>query len=218
MVAYQIHENFDQPMSLPFDWLITPFVALRDLVNEDLSTFFQQSDLELAPDKRTFINRRWGLQHVHDVQIVNGQLPDDWMEIVASDIQGKFDFLTERWRSIMAEGEPVLFVRHRGHVSHISDAAYRVSAEEANDLATAIAQTHPNLDFRLALVSCVDRQDDARMHPKIDLHEVRFHDEEEWPNPDDRWRGCSADWKRVFDQYKQKLTTADSMIAQPQNG
>lgn len=239
MVGYQIHQNFDQPISFPFDWLITPFSALTPLLKANFQNFAALDDLSPSPDCKTVINQRWGIQHVHDVEKVDGALPANWREVAESGLVSKFAYLVNRWHSIVAEGGPILFVRHRGHVDIFNGGARYITIQEANSLVLAITRRYPGLEFRLALVNCLDpssisadmngaqrrrgplaskRQEIAvklpfandrfanwvhpELHPSIDLHDVEYHDEIEWPDPDDRWRGSSRDWKRVFDQYK----------------
>ncbi|UHD44070.1 papain-like cysteine peptidase [Aureimonas altamirensis] len=238
MVAYQIHQNFDQPISYPFDWLITPFSALTPLLKANFQNFAALDDMSPAPDGKTIINERWGIQHVHDVATVNGALPENWREVAKSSLVGKFSYLVNRYHHNMSAGGPILFVRHRGHVDLFGGGSRYITIQEANSLALAITRRYPGLEFRLALVNCLDpsrvnfgangtqrrRRFSPRrlqvatklpfandrfanwihpeLHPSIDTHEVDYHDAAEWPDPDDRWRGCSRDWKRVFDQYK----------------
>ncbi|ESZ59975.1 hypothetical protein X727_31255 [Mesorhizobium sp. L103C119B0] len=197
-VAYQIRRYFGQETAFPFDWLITPFASLIQLIENDLQSFVEPAHLAPYQNYFSLLNTNHLVLHHHDVPRENGRIVPDWAAHVEQ-VRDKYEFLGQRWREMMTDPEPVLFVRHQGRAHLTNPGAESIPVLKANGLSNLIKEKRQGRPFQIIFASAIDPEDTRPLTSEaFRFDDVRYTDQEEWPDPSDWWRGASADWTRVF--------------------
>jgi hypothetical protein len=197
--AYQIRSYFGQEIAFPFDWLITPWSSMIELVTNGFVGFIDEEHLAPYKDYFSIMNTKHPILHHHDFSREEGVVTPRWKDEVAN-VRGKYDYLCARWERVLDGCDSVLFVRHQGH-NHLDDELItRISVPEANSFCSLLEDKFHNLRFSVLFASAVAYDPQHVLHSKAIVSEVRYTDFQEWPDPLDYWRGCTLDWKAVFDR------------------
>jgi hypothetical protein len=151
-VAHQLRRVFPvATQAFPFDWLITSDASLIRLLEADFADFLAPGDLvENATNRPEFSHRhvretRYGTLLTHDIR-QDVALATAWPEL-----QAKYAFLIARWRSVLASGARVLFLRQSyGPTDAVKDDATDLAdAALGARIAAAITAHYPRLEFEL---------------------------------------------------------------------
>lgn len=194
--AYQIRTHFPHAKAFPLDWLITPFTSLFALIEDDFENLAPEEQLRFGDDGVVY-NQATPLLFPHDFE-KNGAIGDDQWQSSVDRANSRFSYLVNRLRDVLISSTSIAFVRHQGDNVLGSDIIPRISSQKINQLCDLIQEKYPTLDFDLLLVSAHNNDDPGVLNPRVKKFEVRYTDEEEWPENDDRWRGASKDWDAVF--------------------
>jgi hypothetical protein len=133
-VAHQLNEHGYRTLSYPFDWIITPFSALCQLLERDFASFLNRDDLRL-PEECPCIVDSMGLNFYHDFPITESFLSE------YEPVKEKYDRRIARFREVLESGDRVAFVR------------MELSRDEAQQLRDLIRRKFPGLDFVLIAVN-----------------------------------------------------------------
>ncbi len=135
-VAHQIRTQFGDQRAMPFDWLVTPLASIPLMVEESFRHMIDARWLEPIEIVRrgrpvmSVINRRYHVLVPHEFpQDAKLSLAEDWQDHLEA-VAAKWAFLAERWRSVTAGGEPILFIRRGGNVSLPDKALTPTSAQD----------------------------------------------------------------------------------------
>lgn len=192
--AWQIRNYCHSAKAYPFDWLVTPFSSLIQIIENDFEKFIGPDDLQVIWDGGTVMNTRYNILHHHDFQRVSGKINSGWKASTA-EVASKYEYLANRWRSLSEYDGKVLFVRHQGHLD--SDFRYLrpLDEDDMRILQNALSHHFPGLDFDILFVTAGSS---AARSPRLHHASVRYANEADWPNPDDRWKGATSDWARLL--------------------
>lgn len=125
------HEAF------PFDWLVTPFDSLFNLLVYDFKDFFSKNNLEQRGTKPSSIpiyETKYGTLHLHDFMI--GRSIDEQYD----QIKEKYKRRIDRLRIVLNSDQFVYFIR--------TD----ISQQQAYKLVTQINKTWPALHYMLVAI------------------------------------------------------------------
>ena len=100
--AFQIRRNFKQGEAYPFDWLMTPYPVLMELIGRDFSGFLMDENLEAAG--KYVVDKKHGISMLHDFEDPNLY---EWDVDV---VRAKYQRRIKRWLSVV-QTDSLLFVR-----------------------------------------------------------------------------------------------------------
>lgn len=175
-----------------FDWLVTPVPALLRLVEGGFSGLFDRADDFVSLLAQT--DQKPGMLHEPlrhrplDILFYHDFAPG----LARSDlgeVREKYRFLATRWKAAVAEGGPILFVRHL------------VEPAEAVQIVELMRRCYPELDFMLLAVRETDAPEPSWGLPRIINTTV-------WPTPFEdiargiagprAWIGDTEGWREAF--------------------
>ena len=140
-VAFEIRMHTQKTDADFFDWLITPFEALIDVIQADFTGLLDAEDLFLQDDKNFVVNRRTGIKYGHVFQRdASGKIIEDFGSDLPR-VTEIFAYLAEKFRTNARNGMRLGFVR-RG-----------CDPAQAGRLITAIETAFPELVFQLIAVN-----------------------------------------------------------------
>lgn len=136
----------------PFDWTISMYQSLYDILKNDFQDFLNPNYLSIRPDNHGIINK-YGLVLVHDfptmhtsndienADLINEDtLHPDWINFL-SDVQKKYNRRIERFRNMCMSNKKIYFIRHGG-----------TSRDRACLLRNLLKTSYPHLNFTLVIV------------------------------------------------------------------
>lgn len=105
--AYQMYINGVRHYALPFDKLVTPFAALRKLLENKFDQFLKSENLELrgATNERYILDTRYDVRLLHDFPKEEGFLKE------YESIKATYDRRVTRFLTLIAESKKPLFIR-----------------------------------------------------------------------------------------------------------
>jgi hypothetical protein len=172
--AHQIRRVLQISAAHIFDWIVTTDHGVATLIASDLDGFFDRGGLIMGPEG-CIIDRVTQTQFLHEFPTGSD------VETQHHAHQERFVMLAERWRTLLASPQAVLFVRQHGW-----DAAARASAVRLRD---TIRRRAPRLRFAVLYLTA-----DATEHwgetQILNRHLPQ-------PSPYD-WRGDDAAWERLL--------------------
>jgi hypothetical protein len=204
-VAEQIRHHFRIKRAYCFDWWITPFQTVIDLLNCDFSGIFDE--LTLQGGHGSVKCKRYNMLHHHDF------LRDDKGRVETSKIDGqipelkeKFSFLISRMRADCSEGRKILFIRSWREIVHEPSDYPRhlirgVPHYDFKSFLDAIEGRFPDADFKCLFVNYGDQTiSDSRalFHNIKDFGDIK------------NWAGSYLGWKEMFDKFDVRLSQKPS--------
>jgi hypothetical protein len=174
--AHQIRRLHTGAQAHVFDWIITPDAALVDLIAADLEGFFARDRLEMGPEN-CIIDGVTDARFLHEFP-EGHDFPAQYEKNA-----GRYTMLVQRWRSLLASKQRVLFVRQ-----HAWNADARATAIRLRD---TIAAKAPHLTFSLLYLTEADEDDWGEDR----IVNRRLHQPEPYI-----WTGDDAAWERVLKQ------------------
>jgi hypothetical protein len=173
----------------PFDWTISHYESLCEILENDFHGFLNQDYLRLREDGHGVINK-YGLIFVHDFPTITysgnvetedtvgeGELCSNWIDFLP-EIEKKYARRIQRLRDVCNSNKKVYFVRHMGIRSK----------EEACILRDIIKKHYPHLDFILVIASNDSSFDNPWEEENIKNYYLK---------PTEKWNDI-AEWKKIF--------------------
>ncbi|MEX3789434.1 DUF1796 family putative cysteine peptidase [Paraburkholderia sp. BR14374] len=112
-VTWNIRHHFETRTAYPFDWWMTPFQALLDVLDARFSGLFEPSHLAIPADRGTVVDTRFNLMYHHDfARDEEGRVIVDDVEKQLPDLRKKYARRIDRFVNEL-DGKKVLFVRNR---------------------------------------------------------------------------------------------------------
>lgn len=94
-MTQNVRRHFGVEQAFPFDWWITPILAIKPLLQNGFDLGIDPDNLELTVDGKSVLNRRWQILHHHDFQRKDGLIVEDWKNHIPS-VRDKYAFLFQR--------------------------------------------------------------------------------------------------------------------------
>ncbi|GAN51992.1 hypothetical protein ACXR8U_14205 [Methylobacterium radiotolerans] len=208
-VTHQINRCFPgQPKSL-FDWLVTPFSAVRSI----FETQGKHLCSDVAVDKFEIICQNYGVSYHHEFPRDANVIPyitQEALETGKSKLAHKFNKMV----SMLSEPTPTLFVRFLGHHGEARAWPYMNDPEvmkisEINDLCTYLASRFPALPFEMAFVylpQFTQLEADAAADPRVHLIPL--------DRTANTWAGNDSDWDEIFARFDLAIPPVLAQVAE----
>jgi hypothetical protein len=147
----------------PFDWLVTPFLSLYRVLEEDFALFF--TDLKLRSDHGGVFDA-YGIHFIHDFPtvhsssenienidfIANSTIADGW-QLLIPQVFEKYVRRIDRFIKVCRSNEKVIFLRADGKMSQDKNSYIGTTKQEALVLRDLLKRKFPNLNFTLVIFS-----------------------------------------------------------------
>lgn len=190
MTAGQIRRRFPETKSYPFDWLVTPTVALQDLFETEFREMMLPENMQIVTEGagQAVMCKRYGLMHYHD--FYEAKAGDRYVPVAvraeAIKNTGKFGHLLRRLYSLTGN---ILFIRvETGHVQHFNNNRDFDEARLRNFMAT-LRDAFPNASVDLLLLNSFPEANEPGVYcDKLDHYGVTT------------WEGSDQGWNEMFDR------------------
>ena len=186
--THHIRRRFGCDATQPFDWLVTPTLALVELLENDFSEMFLTRNMRVIYDGDGVLCGRYGTVHYHDF---GGAKPEGkyLQRLVAEDCarnRDKFAFLARRFRELSGR---VLFIRVDDGMVYQGDRNGDFDDALFARFARAIERLLPGVDYQVLLLRGAYRGD----HPRLRFDAAEKHGETVWS-------GSARGWDEMFDR------------------
>jgi hypothetical protein len=181
--AYQLDKNGLRGPSYPFDWVVTPYKSLYEILKNNFKNWLTIDTLKCITGKHARDNV-YGISLLHDFQY---KRPEEFLSDYDAHFE-KYQRRINRFRELLAGNQRVLFVRRE------------IKQTESIQLRDLIRSCYPNLNFNILALDNTEEYDltwnipsviNRRLQPKVPYN---------WHGDDDQWRdvllGLSV--KRLF--------------------
>lgn len=112
-VTWNIRNYFNVDRAYPFDWWMTPFKSMIELLDNRFSGLFKARNIYVPPDRKTVIDKRYNLMYHHDFQRdADGLVVLDSIDEQLIKLKEKYEFLSHRFINEL-DGKEILFIRNR---------------------------------------------------------------------------------------------------------
>lgn len=112
-VTWNIRSHFNGVQAYPFDWWMTPFHALLQILDDRFNGLFEEKNIQVPADKKTVIDTKYNLMYHHDfMKDEQGLIVPEQISAQLPKLKDKYAFLADRFMN-ETKGKKVLFVRNR---------------------------------------------------------------------------------------------------------
>lgn len=161
-IAYQVRLHTEKDDSDYFDWLVTPFPALADIIRTDFKHAFNAADLARFENASGIYNKNNNIIYYHAFPMNDERkISENFLEYYA-EVKSKFDYLANKFIRHCESGAPTIFVRRE------------ISAPEADSLVNVISERYPRLPFKLLVVGDTDEKLDGFTSERIVPVNIHF--------------------------------------------
>jgi hypothetical protein len=211
-VAHQVHRRFGRTWGGVFDWLVTPYESLLQVIEDDGERLARS--FSPVEDRNSVVCNEYGVLYHHEFR----RRPDGrriFDRFSLDNCQSKFTHKIATFLTCVRSGRPTLFVRYGTFCSNPQ--AYPYIAEpsvftdaDAHRLDELLRRKFPNLPYTLAIVynpeytpaslTLTGRIVPWAMPVNID--------------PDDpyRWTGNDCDWDKFFSLFEYWIKEQDPFV------
>nr|WP_269724304.1 DUF1796 family putative cysteine peptidase [Sphingomonas sp. PAMC 26605] len=190
MTAYHIRRRFPQSKAYPFDWWVTPTVALQDLFETQFSEIFMPQNMKIVKESgnEAVMCQRYGLMHYHD--FYEAKVDDRYVPVAirtkCADNISKYAHLLKRLYSLTGD---VLFIRvESGYVQHFNNNR-DFDKERLDKFFEVLQGFFPKCSINLLLLNSLSNSD----IPEIFCDRLDHYGET-------TWQGSVQGWDEMFDR------------------
>lgn len=185
-IAYQLYIHGLRKYALPFDTLITPYDALRGMLENNFENFMAPDNFELMINEKGekyILDKKYGARLLHDFKLEEDFLKD------YEEISAKYLRRIHRLIDLISTSEYPLFIRKR------------ITKEQAMELSDVLSTMREGKPFVLVAL-------DGTQEIKSDWHlEAVCNYYLRQPEPY-TWKGDSEAWKEIFQILELEITDA----------
>ena len=165
--------------------------------NYDFAGFTASENFALAPDEEAVMNVRYPLLHLHDFP--NPKHESGWREHIPQ-VVSKYQHIVGTWRNVTSDPtNRILFVRQQGHFDPVTfKGTAMLSDGECVALCSVLNIIRGGRDWQLLLVNATEEGRLSAFDDQVSIKWISWDAQEDWPDPADRWRGNTRDWKEVL--------------------
>lgn len=200
MTARHIRRRFPQSPAYPFDWWVTPTVALQDLIETQFDEIFVPSNMQIVTegDSQAVMCRRYGLMHYHDfyeAKVENRYVPIAVRTKCAQNLD-KFSHLLKRLYALKGD---VLFIRvETGYVEHFNNNR-DFDELRLSRFMEALKSFLPTCNINLLLLNSFSQANlEGVFCDNLDHYGVTT------------WEGSDQGWDEMFDRTGISMKTSDT--------
>ncbi len=154
-LTWNIRDYFGIERAYPFDWWITPFQALRKLLENRFHDLFNINNLEVSHDLLTVRDTYYNLLYHHDFKKTqDDKIIDDCIDQQIPLLKQKYAMLVERFFKD-PENKRVLFVRNRdGNIPHLDPDPTPMDKNTFEQLYSLLENLFPTSQISLLVTNC----------------------------------------------------------------
>ena len=192
-LTWNIRNHFGIERAYPLDWWITPFQALRKLLENRFHDLFNINNLEVSPDLLTVKDKYYNLLYHHDFKRTeDDKITDDNIDEQLPLLKQKYDMLIERFFKD-PENKRVLFVRNRdGNIPHLDRDTTPMDKNTFEQLYDLLEELFPNSQISLLITNCPIFPKVRRRKGYIVWDEVVNYDDAQY------FAGSPRGWQEMF--------------------
>jgi hypothetical protein len=154
-LTWNIRNHFGIERAYPLDWWITPFQALRKLLENRFHDLFNINNLEVSDDLLTVKDTYYNLLYHHDFKRTqDDKIIDDTIVEQIPLLKQKYDMLIERFFKDPAN-KRILFVRNRdGNIPHLDRDTTPMDKTTFEHLYNLLEELFPTSQISLLVTNC----------------------------------------------------------------
>jgi hypothetical protein len=148
-VTWNIRNHFKVDRAYPFDWWMTPFNTMIELLENRFTGLFESTNIHVPPDRKTVVDKRYNLMYHHDFhRDADGLVILDSIDEQIIELKKKYEFLSRRFIGELG-GKEVLFIRNRcGNDPAYLDGDYGdIQPEQCIEIHRKLSALLPNTKF-----------------------------------------------------------------------
>jgi len=150
-VTWNIRNYFGVDRAYPFDWWMTPFNSMIQLLDNQFDGLFDGRNIYVPPDRKTVVDKRYNLMYHHDFERdADGLVVLDRIDRQLPNLKQKYDLLSDRFLKDL-DGKEVLFIRNRcGNDPVYLEGDYGdIQPEQCIEICKKLSALLPNTRFDL---------------------------------------------------------------------
>jgi hypothetical protein len=186
--TYHIRRRFGCTATQVFDWLVTPTIALVELLENNFREMFIGRNMRVIFDGDAVHCDRYGTVHFHDFLNAKpqGRYVQDMVLDDCARSQDKFGFLAQRFRALTGR---VLFIRVDEGLVYQGSRNGDFDDTLFKRFKSAIKRLFPDVDYEVLLLRGSYRGEDPQLH--FDVAEKYG---------ETVWSGSDRGWDEMFDR------------------
>jgi hypothetical protein len=192
-LTWNIRNHFGIESAYPLDWWITPFQALRKLLENRFHDLFNMNNLEVSHDLLTVKDKYYNLLYHHDFKRTeDDKIIDDNIDQQIPLLKQKYEMLIERFFKD-PENKRVLFVRNRdGNIPHLDRDTTPMDKNTFEQLYNLLEELFPNSQITLLITNCPIFPNVRRRKGYMVWDEVVNYDDAQY------FAGSPRGWQEMF--------------------
>jgi hypothetical protein len=192
-LTWNIRNHFGIERAYPLDWWITPFQALRKLLENRFQDLFNMNNLEVSHDLLTVKDTYYNLLYHHDFKRTeDDKIIHDNLDQQLPLLKQKYDMLIERFFKD-PENKRVLFVRNRdGNIPHLDPDTTPMDKTTFEQLYSLLEELFPDSQISLLITNCPVFPKVRRQKGYIVWDEVVNYDDAQY------FAGSPRGWQEMF--------------------
>lgn len=195
--AYQIRRYFNIDTAYPFDWWVTPTVALVDLFESGFANLFREENMKIVQEETgpAVMCSHYGIMHYHDFDEakINGVYNPYLVRSKCNANNSKYSYLVKKLISISGR---VLFIRFSHGWAQFYDKTTMFNDYLLTRLIKSINNNITNIEFNILLLNDYnfDYGMDGNPIEKIYTSVVNNYEEKQW-------HGSNQGWDELFSYH-----------------
>lgn len=190
-ITYQLYTHGLRQYALPFDTLITPYQALRDMLKNSFEDFMEPDNFEFIQSdngEKYILDKKYGSRWIHDFKMQEDFLKD------YEEIATKYVRRIDRLMNLIFTSEYPIFIRKR------------ISKEQAIELRSILSLLREGRPFLLVVLD--GTQEIASDWQCESIHNYYLRQPEPYS-----WKGDPEAWKEIFQAVGLHVSDAQASLS-----
>jgi hypothetical protein len=187
-IAFQFRRILGYDVAYYFNWLLTPFDALIEVIRADFTGTYQKANIEVTANPGMILDRQYGIKyHSAFKKELGRNLSGPRFDELYEESARKYSFLAQRFRELASSPNRVLYF-----VKTEEDGA----KDKSITLRETLASRYPNHDFSLLVLQTESNAEDDWREPRIFNRYL-----ERFAHPNRANDGHIPSWDRIFLEF-----------------